>query len=517
MNLVVSRRSFLATAAAGMALAAQGARSQANTKQPNFLFAIADDWSWPHASALGAKEINTPNFDRVVKEGCLFTNTMCAAPQCSPNRAALLTGRYIWQIEEAGTHASIFPRKYPVFTDVLRDGGYHVGYSGKAWGPGDWKRGGFEMNPVGNEYDADQNDTPPADGINSRDYAADFNVFMDERDEEAPFFFWYGCKEPHRRYEDGSGAKEGKDPARAEVPSFLPDHEITRNDMLDYYLEIEWFDEHLGRMMGKLEEMGELENTIVVVTSDNGMPFPGAKANLYDHGIHVPLAIRYPDRFGMARSITDLISFIDLGPTFLDLAGLSPTPSMTGRSFAGVLEQKDAEGLVDPSRHYALSGRERHTHARYDNWGYPGRCLRTDRYLYIRNFKPDRWPAGDPDGDDGYYDIDACPSKTFLMEQREKYPEYFQRSFGKRPEEELFDIQSDPGCMKNLVDDESHESIRAQLAARLAAMLLATKDPRVLGTGDIFESYPRVSSMRPQLGGFAERGEYNPAYAPTRD
>jgi uncharacterized sulfatase len=166
---------------------------------------------------------------------------------------------------------------------------------------------------------------------------------------------------------------------------------------------------------------------------------------------------------------------------------------------------------VEDWRNQVFFGRERHSHARYDNLGYPCRGIRTHEYLYIRNFKPDLWPAGDPED---YFDIDASPSKTFMMEHRTD-PEVaplFERCFGKRPEEELFDIRKDPGCLRNLANSPEHASAKKRLRAELDKTLLAQGDPRMSGRGDIFDSYPRFSPMRPHLGGFAEQGKYNPKY-----
>ena len=111
----------------------------AGSDRPNLLIMMSDDQSFPHASAYGSKMVSTPNFDKVAKEGALFTNAFCAAPGCSPSRAAFLTGRHIWQIEEAGTHASSFPSKYLTFMEQLKLKGYHTGYTGKGWGPGNKK------------------------------------------------------------------------------------------------------------------------------------------------------------------------------------------------------------------------------------------------------------------------------------------------------------------------------------------------------------------------------------------
>jgi N-sulfoglucosamine sulfohydrolase len=500
----ISRRTFLATSGACATAAITATAAPASTTRPNILFAIADDWSWPHASAYGAAGVRTPAFDRVAREGCLFTTAFVAAPQCSPNRAACLTGRPIWQLEEAGTHGSLFPTKFEVYPDLLEAAGYHIGYTCKGWGPGDWRRSGWSRNPAGPEYTERTIESPPAEGIKTWDYAANFEAFLEERPADAPFYFWYGASEPHRSYESGSGLKAGKSLEDAPLPPFLPDDPITRSDILDYLVEVEWFDTHLGRMLAHLEQIGELDNTLVVVTSDNGMPFPGAKANVYEYGIHVPLAVRWPGHVAPGQTSDALISFLDFAPTFLAAAGLPVPEGMLGNSLL--------DALTAPTpRDYALSGRERHTHARYDNLSYPARAIRTADYLYIRNFKPDRWPAGDPED---YADIDNSPTKSFLLEHRDRYPELFRHAVGKRPDEELFAIRRDPACLDNLAAAPEYAHTCAELRQRLLTLLAGQGDPRALGTGDIFESYPRVSAMRPELGGFAEQGEYNPKYQP---
>ncbi len=490
----LNRRAFLAGVSAGML--AFGARG-ATAKRPNILFAIADDWSYPHASAYGATGVKTPAFDRVAGEGCLFTNAFVSAPQCSPNRASILTGRNIWQNEEAGTHSSIFPAKFTVFPDLLEQAGYHLGCGGKGWSPGDWKKGGRNRPPAGPEYQKAKLKSPNK-GISSLDYAANFEEFLGDRPEGAPFYYWYGAHEPHRLYEPGSGSRAGKRPEDAQVPPFLPDDPVVREDILDYLLEVEWFDRHLGLMLDRLEKSGELDNTLVVVTGDNGMSFPGAKANLYEYGIHVPLAARWPERLPRGKTREDLVSCVDLAPAFLEAAGIAPAPGMAGRSF-----------LSGDKAEFVVTGRERHSHARYDNLGYPARAIRTAQHLYIRNFAPDRWPAGVPEG---YEDIDAGPTKSFMLEHRGEIPKLFAHAFEKRPEEELFDVKTDPGCLNNLAGRPEHEETRAGLSGRLMKLLEDQQDPRVRGS-EIFDSYPRMGKMRPELGGFAEQGQYNAKYA----
>ncbi|MCB1120472.1 MAG: sulfatase-like hydrolase/transferase, partial [Verrucomicrobiae bacterium] len=148
-------------------------------KPPNILLAISDDQSWPHAGAYGDATVSTPAFDSVAENGVLFTHAFCPASQCSPSRAALLTGRNIWQLEEAGTHASTFPKKFKVYTDILEEHGYYVGYTGKPWAPGSWKDGGRDRNPCGLEFN-ERKLTPPSKFISSTDYAANFREFLSQ-------------------------------------------------------------------------------------------------------------------------------------------------------------------------------------------------------------------------------------------------------------------------------------------------------------------------------------------------
>jgi uncharacterized sulfatase len=505
----VSLLTIISCESPGLTENKQKATGQEPQKPPNILFAISDDQSFPHASAYGAHWINTPAFDRVAREGVLFTNAFSASPGCSPSRAALLTGRNTWQIENAGTHASSFPIQYMVYPDLLEEAGYFVGYTQKGWGPGNWKISGRTRNPAGEAFNGHKMEAPTS-GISSNDYAANFSDFLENRPEGKPFCFWYGASEPHRVFEKGSGLKAGKKLEEVKVPPFLPDSDEVRSDLLDYAVEIEWFDQHLGQMLQLLEEAGELDNTIIVVTSDNGMAFPRAKANLYEFGNHVPLAIRWGDKVPGNRRVEDVVNLIDLFPTYLEAIGLkhpSEKYPLEGKSLMNIL-LSDQEGKVDPERKGTYAARERHSSSRWNNHTYPQRSLRTDQYLYIRNFKPERWPAGAPqkyeeDGTLGemhqaYHDIDACPTQDFLVNHRND-PEigiYFHLAVDKRPEEEFFDILKDPGCLNNLANDPAFREELLAHRNQLGGYLMETDDPRVTGKGDIYESYIRYSPLR---------------------
>lgn len=501
LSTPLTRRTLLAGAPAIL-------RSQ-QARRPNILFAISDDQSYPHAGAMGDRVVKTPAFDRVAAQGVLFRQAYSLSPGCAPSRAGLLTGRYPWQIEEAGTHASLFPKKLVVYPDLLKQSGYFVGLTGKGAGPCNFKDAGWPHNPAGPSFD--QMKLAGMDrAMSSNDYAGNFRAFLSKRPKDAPFCFWYGGAEPHRGYVKGSGRKSGKRLEDVVVPPFLPDTEEVRSDILDYYLEIEHFDKHLAMMLEELEKSGELENTLVVATSDNGMSFPGAKATMYDFGIHLPLAVMWRAQAKSGRTSTDLVSFADFAPTFLEAAGVSKPASMVGRSLLPLL-RSSRSGTIDAERKRIFSGRERHSHARFDNLGYPARAMREGSFLYVWNMKPDRWPAGDPEL---FADIDGAPTKDWMMQHRgdAKVKPLFELGFGKRPEEQLFDVGKDPGCLRNLAPEPAHQTTRKAMRAALEKALREQNDPRATGNGDIWERYPRYSPMRPQLGGFAEQGKYNPKY-----
>ena len=477
-------------------------------RRPNILLAISDDQSFAHNSQMGAAEISTPGFDRIAKEGIWFVNAVAASPGCSPSRASLLTGRYPWQNQQAGTHASSFPMSLETYPELLQHAGYYVGYTGKPWGPGNWKISGRAQNPAGPAFDKHKAKSPGG-GISNKDYASNFKSFLESRQADQPFCFWFGAHEPHRGFEAGLGTRLGKDITKVNVPSFLPDVETVRSDVLDYYVEIEHFDSHLSKMINLLEDLGELDNTLIVVTSDNGMAFPRAKANCYEYGIHVPLAIRWGDRIKPRQSFLDMVSFVDLAPTFLTVAGVVVPPEMQGRSLVDLFDHgTQYEQAAGADAEVVFSSRERHSSSRYDNWTYPQRAMRSHQYLLIRNFKPDRWPAGDPQKYEspgqlgpehgGYHDIDACPTLTLLVNQREEpgIESFFHLAVDHRPAWELFDIRADPSCLNNLIDQKGNHRLQTQLQNKMLRFLKETGDPRVSGDGDIWESYKRYSPIR---------------------
>ena len=456
----------------------------ADMQRPNILLFLTDDQSWLHAGAYGNEQVRTPAFDRVAQEGVLFTHSFATAPSCTPSRSSILTGQEIWRIREAGVLFGSIPPDIPLFTHLLADAGYHVGYTGKGWAPGNWSDLGLDREPLIKAYN-DRLEVEIAEFIDRRDYTANFEDFLEDRQEGAPFFFWMGTTEPHREYQYGVGEKEaGHNLDEIDVPPFLPDHEIVRRDIADYYYEIEWLDTHLASTLEVLEERGELDNTLVVVTSDNGMPFPRAKVNLYDWGTRMPLAIRWGKEVPAGRTIDDFVSHTDFAPSFLEAAGVDIPNVITGRSLLSML-RSESSGRVEEARDHVYTALERHTYCRPDGATYPARALRTYDYLYIRNFEPDRWPTGGPSfvssNKTFHGDIDACPTKTVMMEGQETYPRLYELGFGKRPLEELYRVADDPGQIHNLAGDANYAAVKDSLYDIMETHLRATGDPRIEG------------------------------------
>ena len=464
----MKRRSFLLSAAISIPRWKAAARAD----RPNILLCIADDWAWPHASVYGDPVVRTPVFDRVAREGVLFTHAFSAAPSCTPSRGAILTGQAPHRLEEGGNLWSLLPAKFPVYTDLLEEAGYSVGFTRKGWGPGDFKAGGRRRNPAGEPF-------------------MSFEEFLARVPPDRPFCFWFGSTDPHRPYERDSGVNAGMKPEQVSVPPFWPDVPEVRRDILDYYLEIQRFDREVGELLALLEKRGQLDKTLVVITSDNGWPFPRAKANLYDAGTRQPLAVRWPARIRGGRTLSDFVNLADLAPTFLEAAGLKPLPEMTGRSLLGLLTGSEKPG----GRNEVFLERERHANVRRGDLSYPMRAIRTRDYLYIRNFRPDRWPAGDPElyhSVGPFGDCDEGPTKRYILDHRgePKFARFFELAFAKRPAEELYDLRKDPHQTVNVAGRPEYAAAQRRLRERLESWMKQTGDPRATVDDDRWDRYP---------------------------
>jgi arylsulfatase A-like enzyme len=439
--------------------------------RPNILVIIGDDWAYPHAGAYADKVVKTPHFDRIAREGVLFRSAFAAAPSCTPSRASLLTGRAVHQLAEGGNLWGFLPERFDAYPDLLESAGYVVGHTRKGWGPGNFQAGGRTRNPAGPQFGS-------------------FDEFYKQAPRDKPFCFWFGSTDPHRPYEKGSGAASGLRAQDVAVPAFLPDTPEVRHDILDYYYEVERLDREAGAILAALEGAGQLNNTIIVWTADNGLPFPRAKANLYDGGTHVPLAIRFPGKAKGGRTVDDFVVLTDLAPTLLEAAGLTPPAAMTGRSLMPLLA-----GAPQAGRDKVFLERERHANVRRGDLSYPARAVRTRDFLYIRNLRPDRWPAGDPEmyfavGE--YGDIDGGPAKDLLLARpaNPAIAKYAELAMAKRPAEELYDLRKDPGQIDNVAMQADYAAAKKDLRAALDTWMRDTADPRISTDDDRWDRYP---------------------------
>ena len=442
--------------------------------RPNIVVIMGDDWSWPHAGILGDPVVATPTFDRIAREGVLFENAFVTAPSCTSSRFAVVTGQYHWRLAEGDSLGGSLAVDVPVYPDLLAQAGYRTGFCRKGAGPSKHTHRGND--PFGPRF-------------------KNFDEFMARRKADEPFCFWYGAGEPHRPYDWQASHNSALDMQKIVVPACLPDNETVRTDIGDYYLRVQKLDDFAGQILKRLEDSGELENTIVVMTGDNGMPFPRCKATLYDTGTRVPLAIRWGQRVKAGGSIKDYVSLTDLAPTLLDASGLPIPSQMTGRS---LLPQLSAErsGWVETERDHVLVGRERHVYQQ------PSRAIRTQDFLYVRNFSPDSWPTGEGNGQPPHYDfqstpwpttppafsfdVDPSPTKQWMQEHADRNDgvrRLNELAFGTRSSDELYDLKHDPQQLQNVVVDPKYAGPRNELSDQLTDELRASGDPRFSLTG----------------------------------
>ena len=506
--------------------------------RPNVVFAFADDWG-RYASAYAELDpggpsdlVATPHFDRVAREGVMFTHAYVNAPSCTPCRSSLLSGQYFWRTGRGAIlQGAIWDAAIPSYPLILRDAGYHIGHTYKVWSPGspvDAPYGAKETayNGHGRQFNGFSQFVSKQDDIESgkqtlyEEVRGNFQDFLADRQPDQPFCYWFGPTNCHRKWTQGSGKDLwGIDPDELEgkIPPFLPDVPIIREDFADYLGEVQAFDAGLGVLLEELEAIGELENTVVIVSGDHGIPgFPRGKCNLYDFGVHVALAIRWGNEIDGGRIVDDFVCLPDLAPTIVEAAGETPPEVMTGRSLVDVL-RSGKSGLVDPRRDAVIVGRERHVAAvREGNLPYPQRAIHTSDYVYIRNFKPDRWPMGEgpgygrPNGPMPSYeeleqntfvafgDLDASPTKAWITVHRGDpgMAPFFEFAHGRRPDEELYDLRVDRFQMNNLAGNPEHDVIRQDLAQRLMSVLRETGDPRVTGDGSTFDRPPFTDAIR---------------------
>ena len=535
VRFVIAMTCALATS--GWAVASKPTNAATNADAAprwNILFVFADDWG-RYASCYkgidGRPTLNdvvkTPNVDRVAREGVLFKNAFVNAPSCTPCRSSLLSGRYFFNCNRGAIlSGAVWDDSIPTFPLLLRDAGYSIGKSYKVWSPGTPADAPFGGQKYAFEKQGhlpthfSMNATPmvkKGDTVaEAREKILDqvrgnFDDFLASRKQGQPWHYFFGPTTTHRKWVKGSGKLLWgiePDSLKGKMPKFLPDVPEVREDVADYLGECQAVDAYVGVLLRRLEETGEAEHTLVVLSGDHGMPgVPSGKCNLYDMGVSIPLVIRVPGGKG-GRIVDDFVRLPDLAPTFMEVGGVKPPEGLYGRSLLQLLKS-DKSGHIDETRDWVITGRERHVGtAREGNLPFPMRALRTPDYVYIRNFAPDRWPMGSPktltttNGPDfdtlqdetyaAYADMDSSPTKAWLVTHRND-PEWkwnYELAFGKRPGEELYDVRNDPDQVKNLACDPAYAKQKQELSSRLMRLLTDAKDPRVVEQPPRFEQPP---------------------------
>ncbi len=514
----------------------------ADVERPNILFFFADDWGRfariyaEHGRTAGLNGLlKTPNLDRLAKSGVLFRNAHVNAPSCTPCRSSLLSGQHFWRTGRGAIlQGAVWDETIPTYPLLLRDAGYHLGKSYKVWSPGSpadapyggqkhaYEKAGRAFNNFSEnatELVAKGATVEAARAKLLEEVRGNFQAMLAAKPAGQPFAYWFGPTNTHRAWVRGSGKKLwdiDPDALKGKLPAFLPDVPVVREDLADYLGEAQALDAAMGVLLAELEKTGELSRTLIAVSGDHGAPgFPHGKCNLYGFGTGVSLILSGPGIKG-GRVVDDMVSLPDLAPTFLEAGGVKPPAVMTGRSLWNVL-RSEGQGLVDPSRTWIVAGRERHVEiARPDYTPYPQRVLRTLDHALIVNFKPERWPLGDPyrlDGKDEptfdevaqttfvtLPDDDAGPTKAWFVGAR-KLPEWsamFDKFYGRRPMFELYDLRKDPDEMNNVAEDPAYAAIRKEMTERLFTILRETGDPRMLEDGKYFETPPLAGPLPKQ-------------------
>ncbi len=462
--------------------------------RPNVVVYITDDESWLERSAYGWSNLPTPHFDRVARDGVLFTHGYTSAPSCAPSRASLLTGRNFWELEQGAFIQAWLPARFPALPDLMEAGGYLAGYTGKGWGPGVIPpESGRTRNPAGEAYNRLKRKVR-TDGISDIDYAANFEAFLATRQNRQPFWFWVGCSEPHtpcgKDNHQKLAAEHGIGLDQVKVPGFLPDTPGVRRSRANMLYEVCHADRDLGRILKILEDRGELANTLLIVTGDNGTQVLRSKTNVHDWGVRVPLAIMWPARAKPGRRVDDFVNFADLAPTMLEAAGIPVPASMSGRSIMNVLTS-GAAGRVDPSRSWTTAGVE--WHGEDKEISLAARMIRDARYQYIVNYSnsPRRTVNPEQQRPDAEYARTAeTGNEIDLVTRHPNHPAVrpFTALFvDPRPREELYDCEADPWQLHNLAAAPELAAVKARLRAQLEAYQRQTKDPRITGEMATFE------------------------------
>lgn len=440
-----------------------------NGNKRNVLLIISDDHGIDQLGCYGNQFIETPNLDKMANEGIRFTNAYAVAPSCSASRSSLLTGMYTHQNGQYGHqhsyhHFSLFDH-IETIPSLLKINGYTTGLIGKLHVSSNYNLD-FDFSVSGKEILGNR------DAKKIADIAGEFF----NKNNDNPFFLMIGFSDPHRQSPTGKGksqfANDQKyenvlprkyNPEEVIVPDYLPDINEVREELADQYESISRMDQSIGWILENLRKSNLDKNTLVIYLSDNGIPFPGAKTNMYDSGLRMPMIINVPNLELKNHVNNSMISFIDVLPTILDWTKTEKSKNnIPGQSFLNIMEEKDCN-----ERNEVFGSHTFHEITMY----YPMRTIRTKRYRYILNLFPElEFP----------FATDLYESKTWQEIQDKKILHLGKRevkNYLYRPKEELYDILVDPAESVNLAYNSKYENILIELRTKLNEMRHATNDP----------------------------------------
>ncbi|MFL2869713.1 MAG: sulfatase-like hydrolase/transferase [Pirellulaceae bacterium] len=424
---------------------------------PNFIVFIGDDISAEDIGTYGHPTIKTPNIDGLAEAGMRFDSAFLTCSSCSPSRCSIMTSRYPHATGAANLHEPL-PESQVVFPQLLKENGYYTAAAGK-WHLGNAPKKHFDL-IVGGGPSGCEN----------------WVKVTKERPKDKPFFFWFAAFDAHRAYSKGA-IEEPHTEQDVVVPPYLADEPATREDLALYYDEVSRFDDYIGQVMRELEQQGAADNTVVIVMADNGRPFPRDKTTIYDTGIRTPFVVHWPSEVDPGATTDSLVSSIDIGATFLDLAGLDPAPSFQGVSFASVLRNPKAT-----VRDFVFAEHNWHDYGAHE------RCVRNNRFLYIENAFPELpgTPPADAVRSLSYQDLQRMEASGELSNNQRGtflFP---------RPAVELYDQSKDPHSLHNLVADPQYSEVLSGLRDELSQWRKATED--------VIPQFARADGFHRRLG-----------------
>ncbi|MGC6498974.1 MAG: sulfatase [Henriciella sp.] len=404
--------------------------------RPNIVVFVADDLGWEDLGAYGHETVQTPNIDRLAENGVLFENAILTSPQCSPSRISLLTGLYPHQTGTEDLHSPLSDEFQTIATS-LNDAGYFTGLLEKAH-IGESALAEFDF------YD------PLLSGL---------RPFLDQA-EGSPFFLWAASIDPHRPYggEPGPSGEHGAadrvhEPSDIAVRPHLIDDEATRGDLALYLDEIHRFDLFVGDVLAELNARGLAENTLVLFLADNGAPFPREKGTLYDAGIKSPLIVSMPGQIPSGVSFAPQVGMINIAPTLLDYAAITPPEYMQGQSLRTALT-----GATDEGDAYVYAARDWHNIHEHQ------RMVRTDDFKLIWVGAHTAEPIGvasDLGNSPSWYSLQAAKLAGALTQAQSRLFE------APRAAIEFYDLRADPG---EYVNEAANPAYAGQVAELLGAL-----------------------------------------------